>query len=360
MSSSRTRLAKLIARSGLCSRRSGDSLIKSGRVTLGGRLVSDPGIPVREADAASILVDGRPLPAAAPTQVWAVHKLKGELVTRDDPAGRPTLSARLEKMGLPPGLRPVGRLDYHTEGLLLHTNDGDLARYLELPKNAVGRRYLVLVKGAVQRSWLRSLAGPRGSVFGGVRYRPIQAQILRTEGANRTWLDMTLTEGKNREIRRILKCMKLEVKQLVRIAYGPYELGELAPGAAVEVPLKFDPPAGPNGGRSHAKAGWKREWERSAQGAAERAARARSGARQERSGARQERSGARQERGDGARAGPSEAGGASRRRKAGRGPRLLLRRALSPAEAPARFFGLGDILGHGSGYAAAARAAARA
>eukprot|EP00941_MAST-03F_sp_MAST-3F-sp1_P004768 g4768.t1 len=234
-----SRLSKAIARSGICSRRAADSLIQAGRVKVNGAIVDTPATNVLiKKD--KIHVDDKLIPACGPTKVWAMHKLKGELVTRSgsDLAGRPTLDDRLRKMGLP-FVIPIGRLDYHTEGLILHTNDGDLARFLELPQNKVPRRYLVLVKGVVQKSWLRSLMRKGGSTFGGIRYRPIDARILRMDGPKQTWLDVRLTEGKNREIRRVMKAMKLDVRQLIRIEYGPYKLGELPPGAVMNVPLKF-------------------------------------------------------------------------------------------------------------------------
>eukprot|EP00501_MAST-03F_sp_TOSAG23-6_P002092 GSMAST32.ASY1.ANO1.2185.1 assembled CDS len=252
------RIAKVIARSGLCSRRGAEDLIKARRVCLNGVVISEPGIVVSEKD--NVMVDNNPLRRTGPTKVWAVHKLKGELVTRNDPQGRPTVEDRFKKMGVPDNLMAIGRLDYNTEGLLLHTNDGDLSRYLELPSNGIRRRYLCLVKGTVQQPWLRSLKRKGGSTFGGQRYRPIDAKILRKDGPTRTWIDITLTEGKNREIRRIMKAMKLDVKQLIRIEYGPYKLGELPPGAAMQVPLKFEAPSGPNGVKSYSK-GWNSAWQ---------------------------------------------------------------------------------------------------
>ena len=165
-------------------------------------------------------------------RVWLANKLKGELVTTSDPAGRPTIHERFEKMGLTSlHLIPVGRLDFNTEGLMIYTNCGVLARNLELPSSRVEREYVVRVRGNVQESWLKSLR--RGIRVGKTKYRPMEATVLKRldKGA---WLSITITEGKNREIRRIMDHMRLYVRKLIRVRYGPYELGELPPGAVFE------------------------------------------------------------------------------------------------------------------------------
>jgi len=171
-------------------------------------------------------------------RIWLANKLKGELVTTSDPQGRATISDRFEQMGLTSQqkhLIPVGRLDFNTEGLIIFTNCGVLARNLELPSSRIEREYVVKVRGNVQDSWLNSLR--RGIRVGNTRYRPMEAAVLKRleKGA---WLSITLTEGKNREIRRIMDHMRLYVRKLIRVRYGPYALGDIPDGAVREVEYK--------------------------------------------------------------------------------------------------------------------------
>jgi len=225
------RIAKVIARAGVCSRRDAERLIAEGRVTVDGRRLTTPAYTV-PADAA-VTVDGAPLPAAAPRRLWRYHKTKGTVTTARDPQGRPTVFDRLPT-GLP-RLVTVGRLDMASEGLLLITNDGALKRRLELPATGWTRRYRVRVHGEVDPARLAALA--KGVTVDGVRYGPIHATLERRTGAN-AWLAVALKEGKNREVRRVMEHLGLSVSRLIRVAYGPFQLGALAPGAIQDVPAK--------------------------------------------------------------------------------------------------------------------------
>jgi 23S rRNA pseudouridine2605 synthase len=182
---------------------------------------------------AVILVDGKPLPEAEPARLWRYHKPSGLVTSHKDEKGRPTLFEALPaELGR---VISVGRLDLNSEGLLLLTNDGGLARRLELPSTGWIRRYKVRVHGVVDPARLETLA--RGITVDGVRYGPITASFERTQGAN-AWLTMALTEGKNREIRRVLDHLGLDVTRLIRLAYGPFQLGNLVRGAVEEVPRR--------------------------------------------------------------------------------------------------------------------------
>jgi 23S rRNA pseudouridine2605 synthase len=225
------RLAKRIARAGLCSRREAEAWIRAGRVAVDGKTVESPALDVTPEQ--RITVDGRPLPEPEPTRLFRWHKPRGVVVTARDPEGRPTYLERL-----PPGLPrlvPVGRLDLNSEGLLLLTNDGELKRRLELPSTGWTRRYRVRAFGKVDEKALAELA--RGAVVDGVAYGPIDAKIDRVRGAN-LWLTISLKEGKNREVRRVLESLGLVVNRLIRVAYGPFQLGNLPRGAIEEVPRK--------------------------------------------------------------------------------------------------------------------------
>ncbi|MCH8188154.1 MAG: rRNA pseudouridine synthase [Proteobacteria bacterium] len=225
------RIAKAIARAGVCSRRQAERLIAEGRVTLDGTRLDSPAVNV--AAGARITIDGKPLPAPAPVGLWRYHKPKGLITTAHDPQGRPTVFE-----ALPPDLGRVlsiGRLDLNSEGLLLLTNDGALKRRLELPAGAWTRRYRVRVHGRVEPAALAGLAG--GVTVSGVDYGPIQAELERQSGSN-AWLSMAFAEGKNREVRRVLEHLGLTVNRLIRIAYGPFQLGRLARGQVDAVPAK--------------------------------------------------------------------------------------------------------------------------
>jgi 23S rRNA pseudouridine2605 synthase len=222
------RIAKVIARAGLCSRREAEQWIAAGRVAVNGTVIATPALNVGARD--RITVDGAPLPARERTRLFLYHKPRGLVSTRSDPQGRPTVFERLPK-GLP-RLVGIGRLDFNTEGLLLLTNDGGLARALELPQTGWLRRYRVRAHGSVTQAALDRLRA--GLTIDGVRYGPIEATLDRTQGSN-VWLTFAIREGKNREVRNVLGHLGLAVTRLIRISFGPFQLGELAEGAVEEV-----------------------------------------------------------------------------------------------------------------------------
>jgi 23S rRNA pseudouridine2605 synthase len=222
------RIAKAMARAGLCSRREAERWIADGRVSVNGKLIKTPAVQVGSGD--KVLVDGKPLPTAGPPQLWRYHKPKGVVSTHSDPQGRPTV---FEKM--PPEMPrvvSVGRLDFNTEGLLLLTNDGALARHLELPANGWVRRYRVRAKGRVAPDELAKLKD--GIDIDGVHYGPVEGSIDSVQGAN-TWLTIAIREGKNREVRNVLAHLGLVVNRLIRVSFGPFQLLDLAPGAVEAV-----------------------------------------------------------------------------------------------------------------------------
>ena len=223
------RIAKAMARAGLCSRREAERWIAEGRVSVNGRVLETPAVTVSETDA--IAVDGKPIAAAEPTRLWRYHKPKGLITSHRDPQGRPTVFERLPKEL--PRVVSVGRLDLNSEGLLLLTNDGELARHLEHPSTGWTRRYRVRAHGAVDPDRLKRLAD--GVVVDGVRYGPVDARLESVKGAN-AWLAFGLKEGKNREIRKLCAHLGLDVTRLIRIAYGPFQLGELDRGEVAVVP----------------------------------------------------------------------------------------------------------------------------
>ena len=222
------RIAKAIARAGLCSRRDAERWIAEGRVSLNGEILTSPAVTVT-ADS-DIRVDGKKLPAPDRPRLWRYHKPVGLVTTHRDEKERPTVFDALPA-GLP-RLISVGRLDLNSEGLLLLTNDGALARRLELPATGWIRRYRVRVHGAVDPSRLAALG--RGITIDGVAYGPIRAALDRTQGSN-AWLTLALQEGKNREVRRVLEHLGLQVSRLIRTAYGPLTLQGLEPGGVAEV-----------------------------------------------------------------------------------------------------------------------------
>lgn len=222
------RVAKVIARAGICSRRDAEKLIAEGRVAVDGRTLDTPGVKVVPGQ--RVTVDGAALPVAEPARLWRYHKPEGVITAARDPEGRPTLTDRLPE-GLP-RVMPVGRLDISSEGLLLLTNDGGLKRRLELPSTGWIRRYRVRVHGRVSQAELDKLA--KGVTVDGVTYDAIRA-TLDSQQASNAWLTMSLREGKNREIRRVCEHLGLRVNRLIRVSYGPFHLGKLAPGAVEEV-----------------------------------------------------------------------------------------------------------------------------
>jgi 23S rRNA pseudouridine2605 synthase len=223
------RIAKVIARAGLCSRRDAERWITGGRVSVNGKTLDSPAFTVVPED--KILVDGKPLPASEVTRLFLYHKPVGLVTTARDEKNRSTVFDNLPA-GLP-RVVSVGRLDLNSEGLLLLTNDGGLARYLELPANAMKRRYRVRVNGDVKPAHLARLA--QGVMVDGVNYGPIEAKMERAQTGANVWVLVTLKEGKNREIRKAMAHLGLQVSRLIRTAYGPFELGSLPPGSAQEV-----------------------------------------------------------------------------------------------------------------------------
>lgn len=225
------RIAKRLARAGLCSRRDAERWIADGRVKVDGVVLETPAFVVT--DASHIEVDGKPLPDAERARLWRYHKPPEEMVTARDPQGRRTIFDSLPK-GMP-RVVTVGRLDYFSEGLLLLTNDGGLSRRLELPANGWTRRYRARVHGDPDPERLAALA--KGITIEGVRYGPIDAKLDRQQRSN-AWIDIALTEGKNREVRRVLEHLGLKVNRLIRVAYGPFQLGKLERGMIERVPPK--------------------------------------------------------------------------------------------------------------------------
>jgi 23S rRNA pseudouridine2605 synthase len=222
------RIAKVMARAGLCSRRDAEAWIKAGRVSVDGQVLTSPAFNVRPDQ--QVRVDGKPLPAAEPARLFRYHKPQGVVTAARDPEGRRTLADVLPPDL--PRLMPIGRLDLNSEGLLLLTNDGELKRRLELPSTGWLRRYRVRVHGVPTEPALQSLA--KGVTVEGLRYGPIQAKIDRVQGSN-AWLTVSLREGKNREIRHVMRHLGHEVSRLIRTGYGPFQLGALAPRAVEEV-----------------------------------------------------------------------------------------------------------------------------
>lgn len=227
-SSKGLRIAKAMARAGLCSRREAERWIADGRVSVNGNLLRTPACEVSDKD--KVLVDGKPLPASEPPRLWRYHKPKGLVTTHADPQERPTVFQKLPPEM--PRVVSVGRLDFNTEGLLLLTNDGKLARHMELPATGWTRRYRVRAKGRVAEADLEKLKA--GVEIEGVRYGPVDATVDSVQGAN-TWLTIAIREGKNREVRNIAQHLGLTVNRLIRISFGPFQLRDLAPGAVEAV-----------------------------------------------------------------------------------------------------------------------------
>lgn len=225
------RLAKFMARSGVCSRREAEKLIEQGRVTVNGEIVETPATLVEGNE--KILLDGEKLPKAETTRLWLYHKPSGLLTTHKDEQNRATVFDNLPA-GLPRVIS-VGRLDLNSEGLLLLTNNGELSRKLELPQNGWKRRYKVRVHGSLNKTKLAELE--KGVTVDGVSYGPVKIDLESQNGSN-SWLSVTLSEGKNREIRKLMKSIGLEVARLIRLSYGPFQLGSLKKGEVKEVPQK--------------------------------------------------------------------------------------------------------------------------
>lgn len=222
------RIAKALARAGLCSRREAERWIGEGRVSVNGAVLTSPARDVGPND--KVLVDGNPLPSVEPPRLWRYHKPKGLVTSHADPQGRPTVFAALPDHL--PRVISVGRLDFNTEGLLLLTNDGALARHLELPATGWMRRYRVRAHGTVTQEALDKLKG--GVEIEGVRYGPIEATLDKAQGSN-VWISIGLREGKNREVRKILDTLGLMVNRLIRVSFGPFQLLELKAGEVEQV-----------------------------------------------------------------------------------------------------------------------------
>lgn len=226
------RIAKLLARAGIASRREVERMIAEGRVKLGDAVLTTPATILTSLK--GVTVDGKAVKAAEPPRLFAFHKPSGLITAESDPAGRPTIYTALRN-ALPAGtprVMPVGRLDYNTEGLLLLTNDGELKRAMELPSSGIPRTYRARTFGTITQADLEALI--EGIEIDGMRYGKIDANMERSTGRNQ-WIELTLTEGKNREVRRVLEHLGLEVSRLLRTSYGPFQLLDLPRGAAVEI-----------------------------------------------------------------------------------------------------------------------------
>ncbi len=226
------RIAKVLARAGLCSRRDAERWIAEGRVAVDGKVLASPAVNVTAAS--DIRVDHKKIPSPEPQRLWRYHKPAGLVTTHRDEKGRPTVFERLPPEL--PRLISVGRLDLTSEGLLLLTNDGELARRLELPSNGWLRRYKVRVHGTVDPLALARLE--KGITIDRISYGPILAVLDREQGAN-AWITVSIHEGKNREIRRVMEHLGLTVSRLIRLAYGPFQLGNLERGAVEELPHRI-------------------------------------------------------------------------------------------------------------------------
>ncbi len=222
------RIAKVMARAGLCSRREAERWIVAGRVKVDGKLIDSPALTVTDANV--IVVDEVQISERQETKLWRYHKPQGLIVSHDDPEGRATV---FEKM--PPEMPrviSVGRLDYNSEGLMMMTNNGELARYMEKPQTGWIRSYRVRVNGRVNQAELDELKN--GVTISGIRYGAIKATLDSQKGAN-AWITFSLTEGKNREIRVVMEHLGYQVTRLIRTAYGPFQLGKMERGAVTEV-----------------------------------------------------------------------------------------------------------------------------
>lgn len=225
------RIAKRLARAGVCSRRAAEELILSGKVRVNGALLKTPALNVSDSD--RIEVNGKPLAGKEPTRLWRYHKPRGLVTSHKDEKGRDTIFQNLPEDL--PRVISVGRLDLNSEGLLLLTNDGALSRHLELPSTGWTRQYRVRAFGKIRQGDLEMLK--QGVTVNGVAYGPIDAAIEKEQGSN-VWLLMTLREGKNREIRNVLEHIGLAVNRLIRTSYGPFHLGKLPPEAVEEISPK--------------------------------------------------------------------------------------------------------------------------
>ncbi|SEW24966.1 23S rRNA pseudouridine2605 synthase [Cognatiyoonia koreensis] len=222
------RIAKVLSRAGIASRREAERMITDGRVAVNGKVIESPALNVTERD--RISVDGKPVGEPEPPRIWLYHKPAGLVTTERDEKDRPTVFAALPADM--PRVMSVGRLDLNSEGLLLLTNDGGVKRRLELPATGWLRRYRVRIKGTASEAKLDQLRA--GITVEGLSYQPMQVTFDRQQGAN-AWLTVSLREGKNREIRRAMEAIGATVNRLIRVSYGPFQLGDLPAGAVEEV-----------------------------------------------------------------------------------------------------------------------------
>jgi 23S rRNA pseudouridine2605 synthase len=222
------RIAKVIARAGHASRREAEKLIEAGRVTVNGKRIESPALNVTTAD--KITIDGAPLAEAEPPRLWLYHKPSGLVTTARDEKGRPTVFDKLPETL--PRVMSVGRLDLNSEGLLLLTNDGEIKRRMELPATGWMRKYRVRVNGKPEDASFAPLRD--GLTLEGERFQPMVVTLDRQQGAN-AWITVALREGRNREIRRAMEAVGLTVNRLIRVSYGPFQLGDLKPGEVEEI-----------------------------------------------------------------------------------------------------------------------------
>ncbi len=225
------RIAKVIARAGVCSRRDAEKLIAAGRVAVNGETIHSPALNITPDQV--VWVDGKPLAEPERPRLWRYHKPSGLVTTHRDPEGRPTVFQNLPKTL--PRVMSIGRLDVNSEGLLLLTNDGALARRMEMPAAGWTRKYRVRLFGKVGQTDLDRLA--EGVTIAGVKYGPVIADLERAKGMY-AWASVSLTEGKNREVKRLMEFLGLKVARLIRIQYGPFHLGQLGEGAVDEIPAR--------------------------------------------------------------------------------------------------------------------------
>ena len=222
------RIAKVVARAGICSRREAERYIEQGRIAVNGRVLTSPAVVVTQADV--ITVDQKPLPAKEKTRVWRYYKPAGLVTSHKDPEGRPTVFDSLPDTL--PRVISVGRLDLNSEGLLLLTNDGAFARAMEHPSTGWIRRYRVRIHGKITPEIITKLS--QGVTIDGVRYGSVHVVLDKEQGTN-SWLTVSLTEGKNREIRRLMDFFGFKVTRLIRVSYGPFQLGTLQEGEVDEI-----------------------------------------------------------------------------------------------------------------------------
>lgn len=232
MTEKKERIAKIMASAGLCSRRTAEQWILDGRVKVNGVVLETPAFTVSSEDI--ILVDDKPIAQKQERRLWCYHKPTGLVTTHKDPQGRPTVFDSLPKYL--PRVISVGRLDLNSEGLLLLTTDGGLARELEHPSKGWKRRYRVRIHGILTPEMQKRLS--KGITIQGIRYAPCETVVEQVKGTN-SWISITLTEGKNREIRKLMAFFGLDVTRLIRVSYGPFQLGNLEKGEVREVSKKM-------------------------------------------------------------------------------------------------------------------------